>query len=559
MKFNFVYILILFSLLSCRHSERNANSVDKKNQIKNLLKVGHDIYRTKNDAITFATSMMYFDSAIRIAQEINDPLLLGNAYFSKGSVYDAWNRDKDKTIYYFTKSYETFKPLKLDSFYTLKKIYIHHLIAHGYEKKGDSSNTIKYILGTLDLIKKVPDSHQYSYDFIPQLALIASFVQNYTLAEDILENSCRKITIKNNPETYNYLDYSYLTRARIDIYGHKKSSSPYLDSFYKAYTVAKTPIDSIEMLEKLYPMYLFINNQEMGYKTMRDYIALDRKLNSAEILLEAQDKLNHTEESLKNAETENLRKTNWLYIISLISLVLILGSVALYLNKIKKEKDKLSQLLMHNEELRLDLEKQNQTNLLLNKEIHHRIKNNLQFIHSLIDMQISHTKSNEVKKELEDTQFRIRSVSNSYDMMRKEVQINLKDGLNQFLNEFLQNFKNHKSIQWICNIESIELEAKYTIPIFVILNELITNTIKHSNNLSPITAIIDIFYSEETLTLNYKDQNVLSNHSESNKMGLGMEIIELLVLQLKGNLIRTDHYEYKITFPYKLKKSSPND
>lgn len=556
MKFHYLSFLIASSLIGCQPKLIEKDEAAKE-VVWTYLEKGHEIYRSKNDANTFANSMLYFDTAVHLAEEINDTGLLGYAYFSKGSVYDAWNRDKDKTIEYFIKAYKTLDLLQTKE-YANNKLYIHHLIAHAYEKKGDSTMAVQYILKNLQLINIEPDSIQRRAKYVPQLALIATMVHNYRLADDILRNNCNKITIKNDPNSYNYLDNSYLTRARIDIYGYKKKHSPYIDSFYQCYARTKTPVDSFEILEKIFPLYLAVENKEMGYKTMRDYIALHQKQNSVDILLHAQNQLNQTEINLRKSENENLKMTNWIYVISLISLASIIGGGSFFILRLMKEKKKLSESLLKNELLRDDLEKQNQTNLLLNKEIHHRIKNNLQFIHSIIDMQINHSQSMDVKKELEDTQFRIRSVSNSYDMMRKEVEINLRDGLNQFLNEILQNFKNHKSIQWICNIENIQLNAKYTIPIFVILNELITNTIKHCQANDLITAQIDINYSNEQLTLNYKDQNKIID-SVKKEAGLGMEIIELLVLQLKGTMSRTDNYEYQIIFPYKMNNIHLND
>lgn len=544
----FCTIALLFLGLSSCHLFDNKEKQMSSKEIGAYIDQGYKIYATKTDPNCFVKSMSYFDTALDLAIQNSDTFQLARAYFAKGSVYDAWNKDKDKTIEYFSKSIETIKPLTNNPKALVKKIYTMHVLAHAYDKKGDSNMTIQTIYRTLHEANQIHDTLQSGLEFMPQLALIATVVNNYHLADSILKHCCHKMVIQNSPHSYNYLDNYYLTKAKIDINYYGKKTSPYLDSFYEAYSRAKTPVDSFEMLEQIFPLYLKTGNKEMGYKSMKDFLTLDQKLNSISNLLEAQQNLNLIENKLRTSENESLKKTRWIYIISILALFLILavGGYAYYKQTI--EKKKLANSLRNNEKLRLDLEQQNQMNLLLNKEIHHRIKNNLQFINSLIDMQMSGSENKEVRDQLKNTQMRIKTISTYYDEMRQEYQIDLKVGLQHFIHAISQNFKGLNNYQWICNIEEIVIGPQFTIPLFVILNELITNTIKHGKINSDCTAYIDVSLRSNTLILSYRDTN--EKTLKDIKLGLGSEIIELLVLQLKGTMTRNDNFEYHFEFPY---------
>jgi two-component sensor histidine kinase len=547
-----VNYLKIISLVLCLNSCQLFDSNERKlssEEIGGYIDKGYKIYATKSDPLCFTKSLAYFDTALDLAIQNKDTMQMARAYFGKGSVYDAWNKDRNKTIEYFTKSIQTIERVATHPKTIVKKIYTNHVLAHAYEKNGDSAMAVQTILRTLKEANEIHDTLQDKLEFIPQLALIATEVNNYHLADSILKHCCHKISIANNPGSYNYLDNFYLTKAKIDINYLGKKNSPFLDSFYLAYTRAKTPIDSLEMIEQIYRLYSKSENKEMEYKTMKDYLTLDKRLNSVNNLIEAQQNLNQIENKLRLSENESLKKTRWIYVISIFALFSILGGSGYAYYRQTLDKKRLTDSLLKNEKLRLGLEQKNQMNLLLNKEIHHRIKNNLQFINSLLDMQMSSSDNKEVRDQLKKAQLRIKSVSTIYDEMRKENQINLKIGIQQFIHAISQNFKGFNNYQWICNIQEIVIDPNYAIPLFVILNELITNTIKHGKTNTDSTAYIDISSKNDCIFLQYKDTNEKLKVSEI-KLGLGAEIIELLVLQLNGKMSRNENFEYQFEYPY---------
>lgn len=541
--------LLVLNIQSCTDPIDEPKTISQK-EIQAYIQKGWKIYGEKNNTESFTESILYFDTALELSKALKDSIQIGNAYFAKGAVYDAWNQDKDKTIEYFKASYHILSQVPHSN--PVKRIYIHHLIAHAYEKKGDSMQAIEYINETLNLFKKQPDSIQSQCDFIVQLALIASKVSDYKLAENIITRECNRAGIKNDSLSYYYLDNYYLTRARIDIYAKKKSNSPYLDSFYEAYCHIRTSVDSFEMLEELYPMYKRTSQIDRAYSTLYSYTNLYKRINSIESHLRAQKTLYDTEVALKKTETHSLRKTNLIYSLCLILLFLILGGGFLYIKKTLKEKEKLKSLLDNNERLRKNVEHQNQLNLILNKEIHHRIKNNLQLIYSLFDMNERYVENEEAKGIIREGKNRIRSISYIFELMKSNlVNVHSKDFFKELIHLIINNFTKHQAVNTNLSIGNFEITHKQYAPISIILNELLTNSLKHSDPNTPLTIYFEAEANHQTFVLTYYDSIPAPIEHPTNK-GMGLDLIDLLIIQLKGTLERSadNYFQYKICIPY---------
>ncbi len=77
-----------------------------------------------------------------IAEKINDSIMIAEAIFANGRVYDAWNKEPQKTIYFFTKAAEMMsrQPAKY-----LRNMYAKHFTAHAYDKIKDSVNAYRIL------------------------------------------------------------------------------------------------------------------------------------------------------------------------------------------------------------------------------------------------------------------------------------------------------------------------------------------------------------------------------------------------------------------------------
>lgn len=117
-----------------------------------------------------------------------------------------------------------------------------------------------------------------------------------------------------------------------------------------------------------------------------------------------------------------------------------------------------------------------------------------------------------------------------------------------YTNRIFETHQNssQRVIDYKIDIENSALKVDKALPFGLILNELITNSIKHAKTES---LILDLKLNliDDKIELSYSD-NGTNFDFENKKDSLGLLIIEGMVKQLKGNYTR-DNANYKITFP----------
>ena len=121
---------------------------------------------------------------------------------------------------------------------------------------------------------------------------------------------------------------------------------------------------------------------------------------------------------------------------------------------------------------------------LLLREIHHRVKNNLQIISSLLSLQTSYTKDNETRNVLEESQNRVKSMAIAHEKLYNSenlVKIDFKDYVNDLTDSLFLTYKiNENRIKLNKKIDNIFFDVNTLIPCGLILNELVTNSLKHA-------------------------------------------------------------------------------
>ena len=205
-----------------------ADTASAQKVVEYYLGKGNEVYLTKASLKSFEISNAYFDSAYRVALKADDKKLLLRATLAKGQVYDAWNKAPQKTIEYYTEAYRLSKETKVKPYY---RLYIKQHIAHAYDKIADTINCTKVLEELLTDASLLDTMLRVKIELMPRMALIATEVGNYALAQKIIDRIGKDtIRIKNSPDTHNYKDHYFLTKARIDTYLFRKQHSVYLDS-----------------------------------------------------------------------------------------------------------------------------------------------------------------------------------------------------------------------------------------------------------------------------------------------------------------------------------------
>ena len=196
-------------------------------------------------------------------------------------------------------------------------------------------------------------------------------------------------------------------------------------------------------------------------------------------------------------------------------------------------------------------------------ELNHRVKNNMAIIVSLLNMQKNRTDNIETQEALQDVHDRVMSMALVHQKMYQNKNISMVE-LAPYITELIAEISNSidikKNITFKTEIEPIQLDLSTTIPLGLILNELITNAIKHA---FPSKDNPEIFISLKKVDESHFEVLVLDNgigslppNSPKNN-GLGLRLIESLTEQIKGKCEFTSKngLHFKLIVPIRKSKN----
>ncbi len=205
------------------------------------------------------------------------------------------------------------------------------------------------------------------------------------------------------------------------------------------------------------------------------------------------------------------------------------------------------------QQIRESLEEKN----ILLKEIHHRVKNNLQIIVSLFNLQSAYIHDKESNKVIREGQDRIRSMALIHDRFYQSEgtsRIDFDDYIKRLCDTIFQSQGADKSkIGLLIDADKISLDIDTAVPCGLIINELVSNAIKHAftnrNGEIKIT-----FKMNETgkhvLTIADNGAGLPANFNIALADTLGFQLVNVLTEQIDGNITvnQTNGFEIKIEF-----------
>lgn len=186
------------------------------------------------------------------------------------------------------------------------------------------------------------------------------------------------------------------------------------------------------------------------------------------------------------------------------------------------------------------LSHQNEEKTILIKEIHHRVKNNLQLISSLLRLQSQEINDTTAEKHFNEAVDRIKSIALIHEKMYQQdefAKIDLKEYLNSLVSDILFSHNLNKSISTNINSDLSQINIKNIVPLALLLNELITNSLKHAfKGINEGNISINITQENDNVHISYSDNGHWT--SPQDKSSFGLELIETLCQQLDGEMKR---------------------
>ncbi len=209
-------------------------------------------------------------------------------------------------------------------------------------------------------------------------------------------------------------------------------------------------------------------------------------------------------------------------------------------------------------EAQRQLEKALKEKNILFKELHHRIKNNLQLVSSLLIIKSQSTNYEVLKDFITETIARIQTMSSIHDQLLKleEIdQLNTKEYIEELAGHLLERYStNPKLYDLNLKVENHKLHIDKILTLGLLINEIVSNAIKYAYPQEKGGEIsISLKKNGNVFNLLISDfgQSFSSEQLSKEKQSLGIKLIELFCRQLKGRL----HYnlnhgvEFSVEFP----------
>jgi len=193
---------------------------------------------------------------------------------------------------------------------------------------------------------------------------------------------------------------------------------------------------------------------------------------------------------------------------------------------------------------------------ILLRELHHRVKNNMQIIASLLHLQSQYVKEEESKLILRESQGRVHSMAMIHEKIYQSrlSDVNLKEYLENMVSDIFYLYGIKKgTINFVIDVLEVHMNIDTAIPCGLIINELVTNSLKYAFPNGKKGNITITFTSKcDELILKVADDGIglPENIKPETTETLGLKLVQNLVNQLDGTLklVQDDGTEFIITF-----------
>lgn len=278
-------------------------------------------------------------------------------------------------------------------------------------------------------------------------------------------------------------------------------------------------------------------------KYNKSVVELEKKYNAEKKASELISK----EKEIAISEREKQDKQNIIILLSIgggILLVLSIGLLVLYRRVshanelIKKQSQSIDKTLKQKE--------------ILLQEVHHRVKNNLQLIASLLNLQLMSIENESARRAIEESKSRVQAIALMHKGLYQDDNYNSVH-LKSYVNELIDNQKtlsnsSELKLDFKVEIDPIDLDIDKSVPVGLILSELISNSLKHAFKGHHQGIIsISIIQRDETIILDYSDNGIglPKSFNIEHQESLGFTLISALTDQLNGTMTFESYAPFK--------------
>jgi len=281
-----------------------------------------------------------------------------------------------------------------------------------------------------------------------------------------------------------------------------------------------------------------LENHELFLKT-KDSIFNEKNIKKlTQLQMQYEYDKQQEQQKLVAQKKEQQRKLVLFFAISILIIAILLG---FFFVKNRNKNKQISKALEEKE--------------ILLKEIHHRVKNNLQVVSSLLSLQQRQTKDSTAHQVLQEGRNRIKAMALIHQNLYQEnnlVGVDTQQYITKLANNLVATYKtDNKNIQINTNIEALKLDVDTVIPLGLIINELISNSLKYAfNNKDSGKIFVNLNTHNNALNLTVKDngERLPDNFSVEKSDSLGFKLIRSFSQKLDAKLtVESSNFGTKIT------------
>lgn len=200
------------------------------------------------------------------------------------------------------------------------------------------------------------------------------------------------------------------------------------------------------------------------------------------------------------------------------------------------------------------IQQQNQDKTVMLKEIHHRVKNNLQVIISLMRLQMDELECEKDHKKFNETINRVLTMAMIHEKLYQSEElskVNIEYYFKDLSTDLIASYQLGKSVKLNTNIGIEQIGMKALVPIALIFNELFSNSLKHAFEQEGAPVIDFALYHDEdnSITMTYRDNGTWK--LPQNSKSFGTQLVKSLVGQLEGEMKFESEPATSYTFIFK--------
>lgn len=171
-------------------------------------------------------------------------------------------------------------------------------------------------------------------------------------------------------------------------------------------------------------------------------------------------------------------------------------------------------------------------------EIHHRVKNNLAVVSSMMQLQAMEEEDQNLQRKLYDSVVRIRTMVTIHELLyesRSFTRIDFSENLKKLISMIVETFRSNQNVEIDLQCDPIVLNVNQAIPFSLIVNEIITNAFKHAFPYGE-SGTISIYLKEENgivdLRVTDDGKGLPESFKKENTNSLGLKLIDVLSRQM---------------------------